>query len=525
MTQSNLEENRPRPVIELNRLDRIISWFSPTVGVRRAAARQMMRLQSGYKAASTDRLRKGWALNRVAPDPTPWDLQSLRERSRDANRNDPVASGTTDTMRQNIIGSGLKPQAAFREEVLKISPERAKVLRTQAESVWAIWCKNADAANIMTFDEIQLMAMTKVIEDGEVIAIPTWADEPWRRYGRVIELIEADRLASPSNEKELVHGIKVGKRGQPLAYHIRKPDSPFSRINTDFNVINARDALGRPKLLHIYAAKRPGQLRGIPFFAPVLTYFKDLADYLEAEVIAARVAACLAVFITKTDPMGLAIANATGSQTSASGGQERIQSIEPGLVGYLAPNEGIHVVDPKRPGDAFPAFIESMLRIIGASLGLPYELIAKDFSKTNYSSARAALLEGRRMFKTWRTWFAGRMCQPIYELVMEEAFLRGDFEAEDFYGMRHEWCRAQWIGGGWGWVDPVKEIEASQKAIDYGLSTMAEEAAAQGRDWEEILEQRKREQDKIAEIDVSILNSVSKGEISNADAQAEENGK
>lgn len=512
MTRHDEPEQGPAPVIKATRLDRFISYLSPSWGLKRETSRKLMNLTSGFRAASTDRLRTNWTITKSTPDPTPWDLDKLRERSRDANRNDPVASGATDTMRQNIVGAGLRPQAAMREDILGISPERAKVLRSQAEAAWAVWCKNADAANIQTFDEIQLLAMTKIIEDGEVLALPAWADEPWRDYGRVIELIEGDRLSYPIGKSEkIVNGIEVGKRGQPLAYYIRKPDKYHSRDTNDFQKIDARDPMGRPRILHIYPTKRPGQMRGIPVFAPVLTYFKDLADYLEAEVIAARVAACLAVFITKQDPMGIAMANATGTQISRSGGTERIQGIEPGLVGYLGPNEDIKVVDPKRPGDAFPSFIETMLRIIGASVGLPYELIAKDFSKTNYSSARAALLEGRRMFKTWRTWFGSRFCQPIFELVLEEAFLRGTFEADDFYRKRHEYCRALWIGGGWGWVDPVKEIEASRKAIDFGLSTMAEEAAAQGRDWEEILEQRKREQDKIKEIDVDVLNSVSKG--------------
>lgn len=523
MTQRKQTGDGPPVVKMTNPIDRIVSFFSPARGLQRLTARQLIKLQSEYKAASTDRLRNNWATSRSRPDPTPWDLEKLRDRSRDANRNDPVAAGATDTLKHNIIGSGLHPQASFRSEVLGISEDRAKVLRSQAESAWAVWTKTADAANVMTFDEIQLLAITKIIEDGEILAVPAWADEPWRKYGRVIELIEADRLASPSNKNNLFNGVEIGGRSQPLAYYIRKPDRPHSRDSNDFNRIAARDNAGRHKLIHAYAAKRPGQLRGIPFFAPVLTYFKDLADYLEAEVIAARVAACLAVFVTKTDPMGMATGAATGTQQGVSG-SERIQSIEPGVVGYLSPNEDIKVVDPKRPGDAFPSFIETMLRIIGASLGLPYELIAKDFSKTNYSSARAALLEGRRMFKTWRTWFSSRFNQPIYELVMEEAFLRGDFEANNFYKFKDEFCRTRWIGGGWGWVDPVKEIDASRKAIDFGLSTMAEEAANQGRDWEEILEQRKREQDKIDELDVEILNSVSKGGAENADAQTEKVG-
>ncbi|MBU2051221.1 MAG: phage portal protein, partial [Gammaproteobacteria bacterium] len=262
------------------------------------------------------------------------------------------------------------------------------------------------------------------------------------------------------------------------------------------------DSQGRPKILHVFAAKRPGQSRGIPLFAPVLTYFKDLSDYIEAEVMAARVAACLAVFITKQDAMFSAANMATSTETATGA---RVQGIEPGMVSYLNAGEGINVVDPKRPGDAFPAFIESVLRMVGTSIGLPYELLVKDFSKTNYSSARAALLEGRRVFTNWRSWFSRRFCQPIWDLVLEEAFLRGEFEAKNFYDFRHEYTRAIWIGGGWGWVDPVKEVEASRKAIDFGLSTLAEESAGQGRDWEETIDQLKREKAAIAEAGIDIV--------------------
>ena len=137
----------------------------------------------------------------------------------------------------------------------------------------------------------------------------------------------------------------------------------------------------------------------------------------------------------------------------------------------------------------------------------------RDFSKTNYSSARAALLEGRRTFLQWRGWFADRFCQPVYELVLEEAYLRGLFDAPDFYANQAEYCRCSWVGGAWGWVDPVKEIEASKMAIDYGLSTMAEEAAGQGRDWEEVLEQRAREDKKAKELglDLSVVKTKAVG--------------
>lgn len=491
--------------LQLNRLDRFINALSPRWGVKRAYNRARLQLAQ-YRSAETTRLKSDWIT--FGPDsgtPPSNELQIMRNRSRYATRNDPVAAGALDTLKTNIVGSGLNPQSRIRTAILGISEERAGELQDQAEAAWEKFKPLADAANILNFDEIQFLALAKIIEDGETIVIPTWADEDWRPFGRCIELLESERLAQPVNPKTknkntIKNGIEFGDRGQPLFYHIRKANSL-----DDYNRIAARDKNGRPKILHIYPTRRPGQNRGIPFFAPVLSYFKDLADYLEAEIVAARVAACLAVFVTKNDPMFAA--TYMQSKTEDSTGA-RIQGIEPGLVGYLAPGESINVVDPKRPGESFGSFVENVLRLIGVAIGLPYELLVKDFSKTNYSSARAALLEGRRMFMTWRNWFAKKFCQPIWELVLEEAYLRGEFDAPDFYQYSHEYCRANWIGGGWGWVDPVKEVEASRKAIDYGLSTMAEEAAGQGRDWEEIIDQRKREDEKIASAQINIWHAA-----------------
>jgi len=508
-------ENDPRGIREiLNRskrttLERTIAYLSPGWALKRAAKREVLSYATSYKGADVTTMRTDWLTFGSGSTQTPggFELGTLRERSRDANRNDPVASGASATMCENIVGSGLRPQSRIRAELIGISPERASMLQMQAEAAFERWKPYAGADNRMSFDELQFLAIGKIIEDGETIAIPTWASETWRPFGRCVQLLESERLAQPANrrDKKIENGIRFGPRGQPLTYYIRKANQL-----TEYSPIRARDDNGRPKILHVFRAKRPGQQRGIPYFAPVLTYFKDLADYLEAEIVAARVAACLAVFITRQDPYG-----ATGLESDSS---STVQELSPGLISRLGVGEGINVVEPKRPGDSFNSFVESVLRLIGVSLGLPYELLVKDFSKTNYSSARAALLEGRRMFKTWRNWFAAKFCQPIWDLVIEEAYLRGEFDAPDFYERQAEYTRANWIGGGWGWVDPVREVEASRKAIDYGLSTLAKEVAAQGDDWEENLDQLSREREAIDQRGLDIYHSAQGG------AQGNDNG-
>jgi lambda family phage portal protein len=483
-------------------IDRIIGAIDPVRGLRRKTARRMLEA-TAYRAADQTRLRGDWILPGLFDETSvdPYELDVIRARTRDHNRNDPVAAGATDTMRLNIVGQGLKPQSRIRADYIGISEDTARQLQRQAESAWQRFGPTASSDNRLDMDELQFLAITKIIEDGEVIAVPAWANETWRPFGRVIEVLESERLGTPFGKSQIenIHqGIELGSRGQVVRYWVKKTGAKGQSAD-DYRSISAFDGDGRPMVLHIFRTNRPGQLRGIPLFAPVLTYFKDLASYLEAEVVAARVAACLAVFITKTDPMAAAYGMQTSTESTTGA---RITGIEPGMVGYLGQGEGVNVVDPKRPGETFQPFVEQMLRIIGASIGLPYELIAKDFSKTNYSSARAALLEGRRQFLNWRGWFARKFCQPIWGLVLEEAYLKGEFEAPHFYDFKDEYCRCQWIGGAWGWVDPVKEVEASRKAVDYGLSTLAEEAAGQGRDWEEVLDQRGREIEREKELGI-----------------------
>jgi len=481
-------------------LDRAITYLSPSWGRRRMQNRLAHEiLSSQYRGAESNRLRSDWVLGPRSTTPDGWELETLRNRSRELDCNDPVASGATETLAINIVGRGLRPQARLRADVLGVSESKARDLQRQAELIWQTWTPLADSGNRLDFDELQFLALRKIIEDGEIIALPIMAAEPWRQIKRAVELIEADRLMPPTTGQAKglnTQGVEVGSRGEPTAYWLAPYDPQTGSMGTPDRV-EARDSQGRPRVLHVYRTQRPGQLRGVPYFAPVLTYFKDLADYLEAEVVAARVAACLAVFVTKADPYSAA--GIMGSTTESTTGA-RVQGIEPGMVSYLNMGEDIKIVDPKRGGETFNAFVEGILRIIGVSLGLPYELLVKDFSKTNYSSARAALLEGRRLFSTWRSWFASRFCQSLWEMVLEEAYLRGLFRAPKFYQFQAEYSRCLWIGGGWGWVDPVKEVQASKFAIDAGLSTYAEEVAGQGRDWEETLEQRKREQDRIEEL-------------------------
>lgn len=489
-----------------SRLDSAIAILAPTWGLRRMQARTAHTLLGAYRGADKGRLRGDWSpLGGSADADLLPDRPALVERSRDLNRNNAYAASITGTLVANIIGTGLTPQSQPDVDWLEIDEDQADDFAKAAERAWKRWCPQADAQERMSFAELQAQVLRQIVENGEVLVIPLMLDAPHRTYRLALEVIEADRLCTPPDklsDPSIRDGVELGARGEPIAYWIRKTHPgdlyrPGASTAGEYVRYTARNKAGRPNVLHLYRVKRPGQTRGEPMFAPVLNAFKDLGDFTEAELVAARVAACFTAFISKADPYAAAAGNPADAQN------RRIMGLEPGAVEYLGSGESVTFADPKRPSGNYEPFVLSVLRSIGAALGLPLELVLKDFSRTNYSSARAAILEAKMFFRESQQWIAQRLCTPCWQWVQEEAWLREQLPNVDLLGdEREDWMEAVWIAPGRGWVDPVKEVESSTMAVNGNLSTLADECASQGKNWEDIARQRQREIKRFKELGI-----------------------
>lgn len=134
-------------------------------------------------------------------------------------------------------------------------------------------------------------------------------------------------------------------------------------------------------------------------------------------------------------------------------------------VPRLYPGENLSFQTAARPAAGFADFEGAVLRNIASGLGISYEQLAGDWSKTNYSSARAALIEIWRGWSQKRVAFAQRFAQPFFMAWMEEEVDAGRLRlprgAPEFRAHWPAYARAKWIGPGKGFVDPVKEVTAS----------------------------------------------------------------
>jgi len=458
------------------------------------------------------------------------ERQLITDRAEDLTANDPHAASAIDSIAINSVGTGLLPQSTPNAKILNWTPDQVKDFQTQAEWAWHIWQDDSDAAGRLKFWQNCLVAVRTMLVKGEFFRIPIMTNYPNQKFSMKLQSVDPLRVYTPSDLTEknnIKDGIEYGKHGRPTAYWVANPQDGFidhDLSSQNFTKINAH-AGHRPGLIHNFVTKSEEQVRGVSILAPAMKFFKDLNDYLDFELVGAIIASSFPVFIETVDPQGVAQGFNTSNENDP---KNKYQETAPGAILYGNVNEKPHILKSDRPSNSFDSFVERILRAIGASIGMPYEVIAKDFSKTNYSSARAALLEAWRVYAVYQKWMIDGFCQPVWRMVLEEAWLRGMIKlpknSPDWYEQSHAYTKSNWIPPKKGNVDPLKEIKANILAIQHNISTLANVTAESGGgDYETNLEQRNREKTKEKELGLTPPAEVKQEQNQNAEPENNNN--
>lgn len=500
----------PRPT--LNLVERAIAEFSPKWGFRRLQAKNMLALAGGYSGASRKRAAlRDWTpgANDAVSDLN-GDLPDLRARTRDLSRNSMLGAGAIKSVVSHAVGTGLSYQSRIDADYLNLSDDEAAAWQDDTERRFRLFCEstNCDITRTQNFYGLQGTAFTSMLESGDLLALMVNVSRPNWPYAMAIQLVEADRLCNPSFSQDTdsrVAGIEFEAGGAPVAYHISKyhPGSLAHRAKQTWRRVPAFGAQsGRRNVLHPFVRTRPGQVRGVPFLAPVIEALKQLSRYTEAELQAAVINGVFAVFM-KMDPNAFADLFDDREQEAylehAAGYNGRMNYAgvdDPGKVVNLMPGEEPMPVTPGRPNPAFEPFFKAIAAQIGAALEIPFEVLIKHFS-SSYSASRGAMLDAWRFFMRMRDFMATEFCQPVFEQWLDEEVAAGRIAAPGYFAdplVRKAWCGAEWVGDGPGSIDPLKEVNAARERVDMGISTLAAESILHdGKDWEPKHRQRARE--------------------------------
>lgn len=494
----------------------------------------------GYSEAGaslTRRATKGFTPRSGSPnEDINWNNATLRQRGRMLYMSAPLATSAVNTNRTKVVGVGLTLKSSINRDILGLSPEAAKEWQKRTEAEFRLWAdrkQSCDAIGMNNFDGLQQLALVSWLMSGDVFPVfKRYPATPVMPYSLRIHLVEADRVSTPDrlgggtgwpgitdgenyqNGNKIFDGVEVDKNGMVVAYHVCN-NYPW-QITGDPSVWTRVEAYGPrtglPNILHVMNSERCDQYRGVTYLAQVIEPLLQLRRYTESELMAALIQSFFTAWIvTKTDPNNIPV-NEVGAGgivgvPGANPGESNISDdkneyeMGPGTVAHLEEGEDIKFGAPNIPTAGFDAFVKTFCKLIGAGLGIPYDVLIKEYN-SSYSSARAALLDAWEDFRMRRKWFVDNFCQPTYEVWLAEAVALGRVKAPGFFNdplVRAAWCGARWIGPTQGSLDPLKEAKAAVLQIQHALKTHEQVTRETGGgDWDENVEQLAAENAKLA---------------------------
>ena len=441
-------------------------------------------------------------------------------RIRDLVRNNGWASGMVRRYIDSVIGANLRLAAAPDHRALGVESEQTAALAEQMETAWRSWAndplRRCDASRHDTFGLMAGLLFRHKLVDGEALAVLLWRPDRGR-WATCVQVIDPDRLSNPygrPDDDTLRGGVELDGDGAAIAYHMRRAH-PYDRSlsvarSMVWDRVDRETPWGRPVAIHDFDRDQAGQHRGVSRLAAALREARMTDSYASAELQSAVINAILAAFIESPFDHSL-LADALDSPDDIGAYQalrsdfhnERNITLNGARVATLFPGERMGFQAAARPSQQFPAFMSVLKRNITSAMGgMSYEQGTLDWSQSNYSSARGGIVEAAKTVIADRFAFEVRTVVPIYLAVMEEAVDQGAVVlpdgAPDLYDEPGAYLRARWIGPGRGWIDPVKEGQAAQIRMDTMLSTLEREAAEQGLDWQEVIQQRARERAALA---------------------------
>lgn len=426
--------------------------------------------QRKYEAAAKTKRTSGWyARGGDANQNIKGDLKTLRQRSRDLRRNNPLAKRAIEVTTNGIVGIGIQTRFTGQS-------------KEDLQKLWKEWAESTrcDYEGRHNLAGIQRIIMDAVQESGEVLIRRRFIND--KQFPIQYQILESDFLDTTmidgrsTNGNLVIQGIEFDDNGKRVGYHLYDihPGSSIASLKTKSEFIPAED------ILHIFRQERPGQVRGVPWSSANMMRLKDLDDMQDAQLMRQKIASLFTAFVQDIS------ADVECDDTSDFG-----ENMEPGIIEELPPGKTVTFASPPSV-ENYKEFVSVEQHSLAAGYGLSYEALTGDLSEVNFSSARMGWLEMQRNFETWRSMLmVMQFLKPAVNDFKKMLDITGQQYSDDT-GANHIPPRREMI-------DPTKEVPATISKIRAGLSTLSHEIAATGEDPEQVINEWAEDQQKTDE--------------------------
>ena len=439
-------------------------------------------------------------------------------------------AGAVDQCVAYSVGAGLEPQVEPEADLLGWEVAFARTWARQVEKLFRDWCNDplsADDRGQMTFGQMQAAALRGWFSTGDVIGVSTYRERPGSRYRSGFTVIDPVRVATPpmwngQGQSTAFHGIELDAHGRPVAFWLK----PLPGGDPKGTRIATFGSNGRQLVVHSFIGE-PGQVRGVSPFAPVVQAMGQTQALSDAMVLAAHAAASVIGTVTSDlpsdtvarslggdggDPVAALMAQRmTWHQTLAK--EKADVTLGPNAkVFHLSTGERFEMYAARQHYEHFPDHLKALLREISRASGLPYEMLSLDRSNATYSSGRLGLVDFWSIVEMRRASLLEPMSNVALQNFTEEAIDRklvpypGGLQA--FRAQKTLALKSRWFGPPKPSADELKSVRSAVERLKWGITSLSEEAAAYGADWEATLRQRAAEQELSKELGLEVPTPV-----------------
>lgn len=463
--------------------------------------------------------------------------ERLDARARDLQRNDAYVQGGSNIHKDSIVGAFFMLNAKPAWLTLGKDEEWAERFQTEVEEKFTLWAESpmkwVDAARQNDFTSLIRLAVGVYTFTGEALATAEWLRSGGREFATAVQMVDTDRLSTPPQQEwntMIRGGIKVDRFGAPVSAFIRTrhPNEHaygwnMAMAEPFWKEVPFEKPWGRRMVMFMREQSRVDQSRNVSDLAAglreiaITRKFRDVT--LQKAVLAASYAATIESELPPSvvyEQLGAAASGTANTAVIDYGaqflnalnayvGSSKNLLIDGVKIPHLFPGTKLNMQSVGDPAGVGQGFEQSLLRYIAAALNVSYEELSKDYTKTNYSSARAAMSNTFKFMQGRKRAVADAFATAIYRLWLEEAVNQNKLEsfpaseAPKLYVNGYlstgfdALSQCSWIGAARGQIDELKETQAAVLRIKYGLSTHEDELARLGKDWRKVYQQLERE--------------------------------
>jgi capsid protein len=448
---------------------------------RTAASRQRLALRDFQKqriaasfdaAQTTTRNTVHWAAaDSLSPDSaaTRGRRQTIRNRARYEVANNCYARGILLTLANHTIGTGPR---------LQLLGPYAEANR-KTERLFREW-----AAATRLAQKLRTARIARG-QDGEVLGLLTTNEELKSPVKLDLTLAECDRLHDPDqlfDEPNNIDGVFLDDAGNPIRYRVLD-QHPGNSLVTLFDKYTDWKA---DQVLHFFREDRPEQHRGLSEIMPALELFAILRRLTLATVQAAEIAADFAIVIQSQG-------QAFDPDSESFATMDTVE-LTRGMGTVMPEGWEAKQIAAEHPNDRYGEFKRELINEIARCLNIPYNVAACNSADYNYASGR---LDHQTYFTSIRVDRSETdlHLDKLLDAWIEEAVRVESFLPQEMRMANTDWTH-QWFWDGQEHVDPVKNAMAQKIRLQNRTTTLAQEYAKDGLDWELQLEQSAKEEKK-----------------------------